>query len=106
MPTYPRLIAQLHQIEADSSGQADEVARIRADAVNAGMRPLGRATAWAPTVVALDSEEGGLDDIIDHAYLLDEADGVTAYVPLNETPVFELLIAWRDAAVKLALESR
>jgi hypothetical protein len=106
MPTYPRLVAQLHHVEADSPAQADEIARIRADAVNAGMRVLGHGTAWAATVVALDSEEGGLDDIIDHAYLLDEADGVTAYVPLNETPVFELLLAWRDAAVRVALESR
>lgn len=105
MTTYRRLIAQLHQVEADSPGQADEVARIRADAVNAGMRVLGHGTAWAATVVALDSEEGGLDDIIDGAYLLDEVDGSTGYVALNETDVFEKLLAWRDAAVRAALDA-
>lgn len=105
MTVYPRLVAQLHQVEADSPAQADEIARIRADAVNAGMRVLGHGSAWAPAIVDLDSEEGGLDDIVDRAYLLDEADGVTAYVPLNESPVFELLLAWRDAAVKAALQA-
>jgi hypothetical protein len=104
--SFRRLVAQLHDIDADTPAQADALVRFRAAAVDRAVRPFGHATAWAPTVVALDSEEGGLDDIIDHAYLLDEADGVTAYVPLNETPVFELLIAWRDAAVKAALESR
>ncbi len=92
----------MHQVEADSPAQADEVARIRADAVNAGMQVLGHGTAWAPTVVDLDSEEGGLDDIVRDAYLLDEVDGSTGYVPLDESPVFELLLAWRDAAVKAA----
>jgi len=105
MPTYPRLVAQLHHIEADTSAQADEIARTIASAADTALRPLGHAAVWAPTVVALDCEEGGLDDIIDHAYLLDESDGVTAYVPLNESPVFDLLLAWRDAAVKAALDA-
>jgi hypothetical protein len=106
MPTFRRLIAQLHDIDADNPAQADALVRFRAAAVDRAVRPFGHATAWAPTVVALDSEEGGLDDIIDRAYLLDEEDGVTAYVALNETPVFDLLLAWRDAAVKRALGSR
>lgn len=106
MPTFKRLVAQVHDIQADSPAQADEIARIRADAVNAGMRVLGHGTAWAATVVEQDSEEGGLDDIIDGAYLLDEVDGSTGYVALNETDVFEKLIAWRDAAVKAALDAR
>lgn len=111
MPVYHRLVAQLHTIDADSSAQADEIARIRAHALNSGLRMLGQAPAWAPTVIALDSEEGGLDDILQDAYLLDEVDDDPernprpGYVPLNETPVFELLLAWRDAAVRAAVDA-
>jgi len=112
MPTFRRLIAQLHHVEADSPAQADEIARIRADALNAGAGFLGRATAWAPTVTDPDCEDGGLLDILRNAYLLDEIDDGSernprgGYIPLDETSIPEQLIAWRDAAVKRALESR
>lgn len=106
MPTFKRLVAQVHDIEAETPAQADEIARIRARALDDAMRPLGLGTAWAPTVVDVDSEDGALDDIIYGAYLLDETDGDTAYIALEETIVFEKLLAWRDAAVKAALESR
>lgn len=111
MPNFKRLVAQVHDIEADSPAQADKIARIRADAVNAGMRVLGHGTAWAVTVLDSDSEEGGLTDILQDAYLLDEIDDNpernprTGYRALDETPVFEKLLAWRDAAVRTALDA-
>lgn len=112
MTNFKRLIAQVHDIQAESPAQADEVARIRADAVNAGMRILGHGTAWAATVLDSDSEDGGLTDILRDAYLLDEIDDDpernphTGYIALDETIVFEKLLAWRDAAVKTALEAQ
>lgn len=103
--SFKRLVAWVHDFKADDAAQADRMARITADAVNEALKPLKLASAWAPTVTDLDQEDGGLDDIIDRAYLLDEADGDTAYVPLNETLVFDMLLAWRDAAVKAALDA-
>lgn len=109
MPNFKRLVAQIHDIDADSPAHADEIARIRADAVNAGMQVLGHGTAWGVTVLDCDSEDGGLTDILQDAYLRDEIDDGSernpypGYVALDETIVFEKLLAWRDAAVKLAL---
>lgn len=111
MPNFKRVLVQVHDVEADSPAQADEIARIRADAVNAGMRVLGHGTAWAVTVLDSDSEEDGLTDILQDAYLLDEIDDNpernphTGYVALDETIVFEKLLAWRDAAVRTALDA-
>jgi hypothetical protein len=111
MPNFKRLVAQVHDIQADSPAQADEVARIRADAVNSGMRILGHGTAWAVKVLDSDSEDGGLTDILQDAYLLDEIDDNpernphTGYIALDETIVFEKLLAWRDAAVRAAFDA-
>ncbi len=111
MPVYPRLVAQLHQIVADSPAQADEIARIRADAANNALRPLGHATAWAPMVTDADSDDGALDDILLGCYLLDEVDDDPernphpGYIAVEETVVPERLIAWRDAAVRAALDA-
>jgi hypothetical protein len=112
MTVYRRLIAQLHDIDADSPAQADQIARVRADAVNAGLHAVGHGSAWAPAVTDPDCEDGGLLDILRNAYLLDEIDDNPernphiGYIPLDETMIPEQLIAWRDAAVKAALEPR
>lgn len=111
MSNFKRVLVQVHDIEADSPAQADEIARIRADAVNAGMRVLGHGTAWAVKVLDADSEDGGLTDILQDAYLLDEIDDDpernphVGYRALDETVVFEELLAWRDAAVRAALDA-
>ena len=105
MPTFRRLIAQLHHVEADDHAQADEIARERASRVNSRMRLFGHGSAWAASVSDPDCEDGGLLDILRNAYLLDEVDDgsernpYTGYVPLDETVIPEQLIAWRDAAV-------
>lgn len=112
MPTFKRLVAQVHDIEADSPAQADEVVRIRADAVNAGMRVLGHGTAWAPMVCDGAPGADELMDILLNCYVLDERDDDPerlprmGYVDVGETAIPEQLMAWRDAAVKAALESR
>lgn len=105
MPNFKRLVAQVHDIEADSPEQADEIARIRAQAVNTALKPLGHGTAWAAIVTDEDCGEGGLTDILAGLYLLDEDEGCVAHVPAEETVVPERLIAWRDAAVKAALDA-
>lgn len=112
MPIFKRLVAQVHDIEADSPEQADEIARIRANATNTALRPLGYATAWAPLVS--DGEPGAdelMDDILADCYLLDERDDDPernprmGYVNVDETVIPERLVAWRDAAVKAALDA-
>jgi len=107
---YKRLIAQIHDIHADTPQQADEIARHRANAVNTALLPLGHATAWAPCVTEADTEDSGLLDILDGCHLLDEIDDNpernprAGYVPVSDTTIPERLIAWRDAAVKAALD--
>lgn len=109
MPTYKRLIAQVHDIDADSPAQADDIARLRAKAVNEAIRPLGHATAWAPTVTEADGAAGELLEILDGCYLADETDDnpernpTPGMVPVERTTVPERLLAWRDNAVRAAL---
>lgn len=109
MTVYKRLVAQVHDIEADGPAQADQIARIRANAVNDALRPLGMATAWAPIVTEADGADGQLMSILDGTYLGDEIDDDAernpraGYVPVEETTLPERLIGWRDAAVKAAL---
>ena len=108
MTVYKRLIAQVHDIDADTPQQADEIAHHRAHAANRALRPLGMATVWAPCVSEADGADGKLLDILTDAYVLDEIDDNpekhprTGYVPAEDTTVPERLIAWRDAAVKAA----
>lgn len=113
MTTRKRLVAYIYDVEADTYAQADQDARITANLVNAALRRLGHdGTAWAPIVTDADSDDGGLMDILLDLYLLDETDDDPernprpGYIPADETVIPERLIAWRDAAVKAALESR
>ncbi len=111
MPIFPRLVAHLHQIEADSAEQADEIARIRAQAANTALKPLGHASAWAPMVS--DGAAGGeeLMEILADCYVRDEVDDDPervprgGYVDVGETVVPERLMAWRDTAVRAALDA-
>lgn len=111
MPIFPRLVAHLHQIEADSAEQADEIARIRAEAVNTTLEPLGHATAWAPMVSDGASGADELMEILSDCYVRDEVDDDPervprgGYVDVGETVVPERLMAWRDTAVRAALDA-
>ncbi len=111
MPMFKRLVVQVHDIPADSPAQADEIARLRANAVNASMRPLGAASAWAVSVA--DGVSGGdeLMELLADAYVLDEVDDDPerhprlGYVPAERTMLPDRLMAWRDAAVRAALDA-
>lgn len=112
MTIYQRLVAQLHQIEADSPEQADRIVRIRAQAVEAVLRLSGDASAWAPVIRDVDDQHAALLDMLQDYYLLDETDDDPERVPrqgfiaADETTLPERLLAWRDAAVKVALDER
>lgn len=109
MSSYKRLIAQTHDIDADSPAQADQIARIRASAVDAMLRRLNMGTAWAPTIADAASGADELMDILEGTHLADEIDDDPernprpGYVPIEDTTIPERLLAWRDAAVKQAL---
>jgi len=110
MTAYKRLITQVYDIDAENPQQADEIARIRATAVNTALRPLGMSSAWGVSVADGVSGTDELMDILTDCYLLDEIDDNpernphAGYIPAQDTMVPDLLMAWRDAAVKAALD--
>jgi|GEM_PF-6951881 len=109
MRTYKRLIAQTHDINAESPAQADEIAHIRARAVDTMLRGLNMGTAWAPTIADGASGADELVDILEGTHLADEVDDNPernprpGYVPIEDTTIPERLLAWRDAAIQQAL---
>lgn len=110
MPPFKRLVAQVHDIEADTPAQADEIARIRADAINAGMRVLGHGAAWTASVADGVSGADELMEILTDVFLWDEIAGeagtpLYGYIAMEYTMIPERLMAWRDAAVKNALDA-
>lgn len=114
MARFKRLVAQVHDIEADTPAQADEIARIRADAVQRIFHNIMfvGVTAWAVSVADGVSGADELWEILTDTYVFDEVDDNPernphpGYLPIDRTMIPERLMAWRDAAVKAALESR
>jgi hypothetical protein len=109
MTLFKRLIAQTHDIHADNPAQADQIARIRARAVDTMLRRLHMGTAWAPAILPADSDE--LTDLLEGVVVCDEIDpgdhrnpypGTIAAI---DTALPQQLLAWRDTAVKQALRA-
>lgn len=108
MEHFRRLVAQVHDIDAESPAQADEIARIRANAANTALRPLGMATAWAPSVTTAEGDLDELLDILGDAAIPDEVENANGacfagWVRVDDTDIPQRLLAWRDAAIRKAL---
>lgn len=112
MPNFKRLVAQVHDIPADTPAQADEIARIRADAINTTLKASRMGSAWAVSVA--DGVSGGdeLMDLLDGCWVGDEIDDDpernphAGFLPASKTLLPDRLMAWRDAAVRAALAGR
>lgn len=113
MPSFKRLVAQVHDITADTPQQADEIARVRANSINVAMRLVFSAgAAWAPSVADGVSGADELMEILENVFVGDEIDDGSernpypGYLPAEKTVVPDRLMAWRDAAVKAALDAQ
>lgn len=111
MPAFKRLVAQVHDIPADSPAQADEIARIRAEAINATLKASRMGSAWAVSVADGVSGSDELMELLADCWVADEIDDDpernphAGFLPASKTVLPDRLMAWRDAAVKAALDA-
>jgi hypothetical protein len=104
-----RTITQTIKVPAGTGRTADEYVRTYLEASTRVMHSMD-ISVW-PAVVSepqQDSDDVLMQILRDAVYpdAVEDADGYvrSAYVNVDETDIPDLLIAWRDAAVKAALE--